>query len=112
MPQTMREVLLASLELKRFTPQTITCVGDLNADLRAISRRGYAVDNEEYTLGVRCCAAPIHDHSGCVVAAVSVTSLAARLPPERVSKQGELVVQACLAISVGLGYQKPKHAMN
>jgi IclR family transcriptional regulator, KDG regulon repressor len=110
MPLALRNDLLTSLDFQKHTPHTITSADDMKTELRSISQQGYAVDNEEFTLGVRCTAAPIYDHNGCVVAAASVTSLAARLPPERIVNQAELVTQVCQTISAALGYQRPKIA--
>jgi IclR family acetate operon transcriptional repressor len=96
--------LIGSLELVPHTPRSLTSAPTLRAELDAVVRRGFAVDNEEYALGVRCLAAPVRDHSGNVVAGVSVTVPATRLPPERVEDVAARLVETCRAISRGLGY--------
>ncbi len=105
LPAKTQEDLLSSLVLKSFTPYTITSLPDLRAELVQIVQQGYAVDNQEYAIGVRCLAAPIHDHTNTVVAGVSVTVLAEQLPDERMKPMAVLLVQACLDISHALGYQ-------
>ncbi len=90
--------------LKRFTTNTITDADVLLAELASIRTKGYAVDDEEIEVGLRCVAAPIRDHSGRVVAAISVAA-----PVQRMSKkvmQGTVpsVVAAAEAISRRLGY--------
>ena len=79
------KVLLASLEpgqvdeiaaargMPSYTPYTITSAAALHKELEQIRRQGYAVDNEEFELGLWCAAAPVRDYSGRAAAAISVT---------------------------------------
>jgi DNA-binding IclR family transcriptional regulator len=106
LPPEAQAPLLESLELAPCTPRSLTTVPALRAALDEVVRRGYAVDNEEYALGVRCLAAPIRDHGGAVVAGVSVTVPAARLPPGRDEEVAARIVETCCAISRGLGYEE------
>jgi len=87
-----------------YTEKTITDELHLRKDLEAIHLLGYAVDNEEMEIGVRCVAAPIRQDRGRIVAAVSVSGPSSRLTPERIAFVGELVRQAAGRISVDLGY--------
>lgn len=58
--------------LARMTPQTIVEPARLAASLAVIRANGYAEDNGEFVEGVRAIAAPVHDHLGACIAAVSV----------------------------------------
>ena len=60
-------------KLHRFTPNTITEPGRLEAELAEIRQRGVAVDNEEHEVGIVCFAAPVRERSGRVLAAISVS---------------------------------------
>jgi len=80
LPATEHARLLALLTLERFTERTITDRQVLAAEFERIVAAGYAVDNEEYVLGVACVAVPVRRADGEVVAAVAVQGATARLP--------------------------------
>ena len=73
LPEEARRARLQGCELPRFTPQTITDLPTLLSELASVRLRGFAVDDQEYTPGLLCVAVPIHDHSGRVAAAMSVS---------------------------------------
>jgi len=91
--------------LKPATDTTITDKDAFLQELRAIRSRGYAVDNGEFEVGVRCVAAPIRDRTGTVIAAVSVSGPDNRMPnPLLGSSMAMQVVETALHISQALGY--------
>ena len=61
--------------------------------LAVIRRQGYALDAEEDHVGIQCVDAPIRDHSGTVIAAVSVTAPRERLPDEQLPTRAALIMQ-------------------
>lgn len=65
--------------LPQFTRNTLTSVAVLEKELERIKRSGYAVDNEEAELGVRCIGAGVRDDSGALVAGLSVSAPAERM---------------------------------
>lgn len=67
-------------------------------------RRGYAVDDEEFEEGILCVGAPLWDHSGSLLAAISVSAPRFRTPPERVAQLGEMVRSTARDISRRFGY--------
>ncbi|HXZ60128.1 MAG TPA: IclR family transcriptional regulator [Steroidobacteraceae bacterium] len=75
-----RQRLLGLLPLERFTERTITDRAVLESELDRIVNVGYAVDNEEYVLGVACVAVPVRNRHGEVIAALAVQGATARLP--------------------------------
>ena len=95
-------------QLPRFTPRTITTMQELIPHLELIRTRGYAVDDQEYTLGVRCAAASIHDHRGKVIAAVAVSGPSVRVSLQRIPELGTLVMETADEISRLMGYQPEK----
>jgi DNA-binding IclR family transcriptional regulator len=90
--------------LKRFTPNTITDSDLLLSELASIRTKGYALDDEEIEVGLRCVAAPIRDHSGQVVAAISVAAPVQRMSKKQVQNTIPTVVSIAEAISRRMGY--------
>ncbi|MBY5164252.1 IclR family transcriptional regulator domain-containing protein [Salsipaludibacter albus] len=72
---------------RRTTPRTIDTLDDLRASLAEVRERGWALVDQELELGVRSVAAPIRDGSDDVVAAVNVSTHAARTSREDVDEQ-------------------------
>jgi IclR family acetate operon transcriptional repressor len=68
--------LLEPAELTSYTPTTITDLDALLDDLESIRRQGYAMDDGEMEIGVRCVAAPV---SASSLMAISVSGPAARM---------------------------------
>lgn len=89
-----------------FTPNTITDLDDLHAELAVIRDRGYAIDNEEYDEGLRCIGAPVRDHNGAVIAAVGIGGPVTRVTPSRIDELSQLVMTAARGLSHRLGAQQ------
>jgi len=99
--------LIPQREMKRFTPTTITDRDELVKELALVAERGYAIDNEEMDLGVRCVAAPIRDYTRRIVGAVSISGPSMRFTDERIEKELiPLVIKAGDDLSTRLGFHK------
>jgi DNA-binding IclR family transcriptional regulator len=97
----------------RMTPNTITSAKRLLKELRAVRVRGYALDEEEHELGVRCVAAPVRNHEGKVVAAISVAGPTDRMPRTLAGSDiASKVAAAAHAISLDLGAGAPVARIN
>jgi DNA-binding IclR family transcriptional regulator len=90
--------------LKRYTENTITSPDALAEELAAIRARGYAIDDEEIEVGLRCVAAPIRDHTGQVTAAISVAAPVQRMSKKTLQTTAPSVMAAADLISRRLGY--------
>lgn len=75
------------------------------AHMRTYARAGVAFDLEESEPQLRCVAAPIRDASGAIVAAVSVSSIAQYMQPERMQSLSHDVLETAMAISAALGWR-------
>lgn len=101
-PEVVRQVIEGGL--KRYTEHTITEPPALLKELAEVRQKGYAVDDEEIEPGLRCVAAPIRDHSGQVVAAISVAAPVQRMTKKTVQATIPSVMASAEAISRRLGY--------
>ncbi len=98
---------LPTKEMKRYTPNTVTGRDELKVGLKTVAEMGYAVDNEELDIGVRCVAAPIRDYTRRIIGAVSISGPSMRFSEERMEKELiPLVKKAGEDISAKLGYHK------
>jgi DNA-binding IclR family transcriptional regulator len=79
---------------------SITDLAKLERDLSLVRARGYARDNEELELGVRCMAAGIRDDSGKLIAGLSISAPADRLQDDWL----EDLINTANQISATLGY--------
>lgn len=73
----------------------------LERELSLVRRLGYARDNEELELGVRCIAASIRDEAGRLIAGLSISAPASRLKDEWLTD----LIDTAARISRALGYQ-------
>ena len=71
-PEEIVQSVLSNYAFDRFTKRTISSHAAFVAELARVRQNGYAIDDEEEELGIRCIAAPVLS-SGAPVAAVSVT---------------------------------------
>jgi IclR family acetate operon transcriptional repressor len=69
-----------------------------------VRHQGYALDDEETTLGARCVSAPILGADGEAIGAISVSGPVTRVGREQVSALAAAVVQAAKAISTAMGF--------
>lgn len=105
LPDKEIEEILNQKGLPAFTPNTIRDRGRLWEEIKTIRNRGYAVDNEENEIGIRCVAAPIRDYSGRVIASMSISGPSIRITDEKIPLFAQRVIEACEAISRNLGYK-------
>ncbi len=85
------------------TPHTITDPARLAEQIVEIRQRGYAIDDEEIEQGLRCVAAPIRDHSGAVIAAVSISGPTTRVTQDGLGELARAVEACAQSISRDIG---------
>ncbi len=86
MPRAERDALLHNCDFKRRTPKTITSYSRLVAELERVHQQGYAVDDEENSLGARCIASPVFDALGNVVAALGVSGTLTQMDSAKMTR--------------------------
>lgn len=107
MPETERKALLDSLELKEITPYTITDRPALEDMLARIRKQGYVVTADDLDEGAHSISAPVFDHRGQAVAAISVAGPSNRFTDDHIRRYIALVREGAARISRNLGYCDP-----
>ena len=95
---------LKNMKLEKFTAHTIVEKDLLRKHLKKVRQDGYAIDQEEIEDGLCCIAAPIKNHSGQVIAGISVSGPSSRM---RTHIDGELknnLIDKAIQISRRLGF--------
>jgi len=96
--------ILTAIGMEKRTERTITRVEAFLAEMAEVRRRGVAFDDEESDIGCRCVGAPIQDHTGRVIAAISVSGPASRFTREIAENEvAEQLLAATRAVSATLG---------
>ena len=101
-PEALKKFLSRG-HLERFTPRTICDRSELTNELGAIRQRGYAIDDEEKNLGMRCVAAAVFDINGEAVAGLSVSGPTSRMDRDRISACSAAVTAAANWLSAAMG---------
>lgn len=91
--------------MERKTPKSITTSKKYLNELNKVREYGFAIDNEENNLGVRCVAAPVFDANGKIIAALGTSSTTMQIDENHLPKILEMVKNSALKISEQLGYQ-------
>ncbi len=84
------------------TPRTITEAEALLGHLAEVRSHGYAIDDEENEVGIRCVGAPVFDHTGAVMGGISVSGLAFEVTPDD-RALGTEVLGTAREVSLALG---------
>lgn len=88
-----------SCTIEKRTEHTITSLEALNRELETVRETGYALDNEENELGIRCIAVPVSDYRGRPIYAISISSLSSRMPDERMPELAALLAETASKLS-------------
>src|SRR5258708_22763589 len=95
--------------LARATEHSITGEEELLADLADTRARGYTIDQQEALPGVFCVGAPVRDHTGNPVAAISLSTIKAFFDPDRT---GPLANAAAVEISPAVGWSRDASSLS
>lgn len=95
---------MSAVDYHAYTLNTITGLDQLLHEIEKVRMRCWAVDDEEYEMGIRCIGAPIRDYRGQIIAAVSTSGLKKIISPARDEEIAQYVKETALSISQRLGY--------
>ncbi|MCA9428720.1 MAG: IclR family transcriptional regulator [Candidatus Omnitrophica bacterium] len=99
LPEEECRAVVDMLKFKRLTHTTITSKKVFYRELEDVRRKGYAIDNEENLIGVRCIGAAIRDHDGYPIAGISVSGPTSRINDEKIDEIGRHLVDLTESIS-------------
>jgi DNA-binding IclR family transcriptional regulator len=93
----------AQVQLQARTPKTLKDKDSLRTMIGDVQKQGFALDDEEYHLGVRCLAAPVFDMHKQVIAAIGITGPATEISFEMISSLSKIVIASAADLSRSLG---------
>ncbi len=99
MPKEEVEILLHGQAFKKRTPKTIGTQAKLASELEHVHEQGYAVDDEENSLGARCLGAPIFDANENVIGALGVSGTITQVDETKLPKIAEALKETARKIS-------------
>jgi IclR family acetate operon transcriptional repressor len=94
--------------MPRLTEKSIVRPSDLFKELGKVRRQGYAIDDEEACMGLRCIAAVVFNDCSEPLAAISVSGMTSRLTDDRLATLGETVREVAAELTVALGGVMPE----
>jgi DNA-binding IclR family transcriptional regulator len=98
--------------LPRPTKHSVTSLAALRRQFDAVREQGYAVNREEWRLGVSGLGAPVYDQNGLAIAAAGLTAPTARMDDARIHALGRALAATALDITRALGGRAPRRAAN
>jgi DNA-binding IclR family transcriptional regulator len=105
-PDEEIEKFIKEEKLVSFTPKTITDPVKLIENLKEIRKKGYSIAVEERVLGATSIGAPVWNHTGKVVASISISGPTTRFTEQKIPIFISLIKEAAMKISALLGYCK------
>lgn len=102
-PQEVDEIVRVH-GLPRHNDNTLCSRKRLREDLARTVERGYALDDEEDELGLRCLGAAVFGPDHQIVASISIAGTTAQITPANIRKLGEHVKQTAAMISETFGH--------
>jgi len=103
-PEDIREDIMKKIVFEPYTRRTISSIDALRDMLAKVRAQGVAFDDEEFSVGVRCIAAPVFRFDGLVCAAIGVSGPSPRVTDMRLSEWEPLHIQLSRELSMRLGW--------
>jgi len=100
--------ILQQRGLARYTERSIDTPAQLREELERVRQQGFALDDEEHAVGLRCVASAIFDQNGQALAAISLSGPKARITDNRIDELGIAVRQTADEITQALGGHRPE----
>lgn len=92
--------------IEKLTEHTVTDFHKFKDSINAVKEKGYAIDEQENEIGIRCTAASILDYKGEVCGAISISGSIISFKEEKIERFSKLIIEYSTRISKELGYKK------
>jgi DNA-binding IclR family transcriptional regulator len=102
LPNEQFEEVITARRFARHNDNTIVTVGGLKRELAKVRDKGYALDDEEDEIGVRCIGVPVFDSFQRAVAAISLAGTTEQIPLDRIRPLARALKQTASEISLRL----------
>jgi DNA-binding IclR family transcriptional regulator len=99
LPKPEVDLIVEKRGLARHNENTISSLRRLHEELEYVAKVGYALDNEEDELGVRCVGVPIFGPDGQPLAAISIAGSTEEIPVENLSRLSNELQQTAKLLS-------------
>jgi DNA-binding IclR family transcriptional regulator len=103
LPDKQLDEYLQAIELTPFTPNTVVSKDKLTQELMQIKENGYSIDDEELSVGLRCVGAPLFNHSGQALYAMSISGPSIRMGSKRIEEMQRQLKKICQNLSGTMG---------
>jgi len=103
LPDMQLKEYLHAIELIPFTPNTLVSKDKLKKELMQIKENGYSIDDEELSIGLRCVGAPLFNHSGQALYAISLSGPSIRMGSKRIEEMQRALKKVCQNLSGKMG---------
>lgn len=111
-PEDELSRIIGEIKFRSYTQETITSKYKLVKELKEIRKRGYALDHREYEGEVECIAAPIRNHLGDTISALSISGPQRKIDTPLEKQCVSQVVEAAAMISSKMGYmENPRQSL-
>ena len=103
-PLDFQKEYLSSISMTPKTPNTLHTAESLLEDLKTSLDRGYALDDEEFSIGIGCLAVAIKDFKKECIGAIGLTGYIDQYKENQLDELIKEVTKAALDISKAFGY--------
>lgn len=99
------ETIWEKSNIKKLTDKTIININDIKKDLKEIREKGYAIDEQENELGIRCIGTVIRGYNGKLWGAISVSGSILSFTTDKIKDFANYILECSNIISKELGYR-------
>ena len=97
------QFLESSTKMISFTHNTITKEEKLREELEKITKQNYALDKQEFELGLICLAVPVFNNKGKLIAAMSAAGPSVRFKKDQLKDYVEILKRGAEKLSNKIG---------